>query len=182
MANFEWDENKNRENQAKHKISFEVAQSAFADRNRILTEDLAHSTLEEKRYYCIGKIGNQVCIVRFTYRTGKLESLAQATGGRQGNFMNTRINKKTLKIGAVVKGAHGDMKLIEDFLPSPADLVFKESRPKVKITLEVDSDVIAFFKEEAEKQGGRRYQPMVREVLKWYVEQQKQQKNLNATE
>ena len=92
--------------------------------------------------------------------------------------MKERINKTPLTTGSVVRGTHGDMKVVEDFLPSPADLVFKKSKPKVKITIEVESDVIAFFKEEAEKQGGRKYQPMVREVLRWYVEQQKQNKSL----
>jgi len=42
--NFEWDENKNRENQAKHGVSFEQAQYAFADPNLIVLEDLRHST------------------------------------------------------------------------------------------------------------------------------------------
>lgn len=72
MDSFEWDEHKNLENQAKHHLSFAVAQYAFADSNRIIAEDLTHSTAEEKRYYCIGKIGDQVCTVRFTYRAGKI--------------------------------------------------------------------------------------------------------------
>lgn len=33
---FEWDENKNSENIAKHKVSFEKAQDAFFDVNRII--------------------------------------------------------------------------------------------------------------------------------------------------
>ena len=33
---FEWDEKKNAENQRKHGISFEVAQLAFADPNRVI--------------------------------------------------------------------------------------------------------------------------------------------------
>jgi uncharacterized DUF497 family protein len=32
---FEWDENKNTENQQKHNISFDDAQYAFFDKNRI---------------------------------------------------------------------------------------------------------------------------------------------------
>ena len=72
MDSFEWDEHKNLENQAKHNLSFAIAQYAFADSNRTIAEDLTHSTPEEKRYYCIGKIGDQVCTVRFTYRAGKI--------------------------------------------------------------------------------------------------------------
>jgi len=64
---FEWDEKKNKENQNKHGLSFEVAQYAFADPNRIIAEDLSHSD-KEKRYYCFGKVNEGVITVRFTYR------------------------------------------------------------------------------------------------------------------
>ena len=71
-TSFEWDELKNQENQRKHGVSFEVAQHAFADRNRIIYVDLDHSTPEETRYFCLGKIGNRVCTVRFTYRAQRI--------------------------------------------------------------------------------------------------------------
>ena len=66
-SHFEWDETKNQENQKKHGISFEVAQYAFADKKRIILEDMAHGK-SEKRYYCIGKIEEGIVTVRFTYR------------------------------------------------------------------------------------------------------------------
>ena len=64
---FEWDEEKDRENQAKHGVSFELAQYAFADPNRVIAEDLKHSS-SEKRYYCFGRVGGGILTVRFTYR------------------------------------------------------------------------------------------------------------------
>ena len=64
---FEWDEKKNKGNQKKHGLSFEVAQYAFADPSRIIAEDLSHSD-KEKRYYCFGKVNEGVITVRFTYR------------------------------------------------------------------------------------------------------------------
>ena len=64
---FERDEKKNRENLDKHGISFELAQYAFADSNRIIAEDLSHSG-KEKRYYCFGKVNDGIITVRFTYR------------------------------------------------------------------------------------------------------------------
>ncbi len=64
---FEWDEQKNKINIEKHNISFEKAQYAFSDSNRIIAEDLSHSQ-KEKRYYCIGNIENSIVTVRFTYR------------------------------------------------------------------------------------------------------------------
>jgi len=65
-SNFEWDESKNQENQDKHHISFEVAQYAFADPNRIILEDVAHSN-KEKRFYCIGKVEDGIVTARFTF-------------------------------------------------------------------------------------------------------------------
>ena len=70
-TNFEWDEQKNVENNRKHGVDFEIAQYAFVDSKRIIIEDLAHSN-KEKRYFCIGKIGKGVLTVRFTYREGKI--------------------------------------------------------------------------------------------------------------
>lgn len=64
---FEWDEEKDRENQKKHSVSFSLAQHAFLDPHRIIVEDEEHST-EENRYYCIGRVGEGVMTVRFTYR------------------------------------------------------------------------------------------------------------------
>ncbi len=64
---FEWDEQKNKDNQNKHGVSFEIAQYAFADLNRIIAEDVSHSG-NEKRFYCIGKAGKGIITVRFTYR------------------------------------------------------------------------------------------------------------------
>ena len=66
-AKFEWDEKKNKENQKKHGLGFEIAQYAFADPNRIIAEDLSHSD-KEQRYYCFGKVDDGIVTVRFTYR------------------------------------------------------------------------------------------------------------------
>ena len=52
---------------------FYEAQYAFADKTRVIAEDLVHSQ-EEKRYYCFGlnqqKTG--IITVRFTYRNGRI--------------------------------------------------------------------------------------------------------------
>ena len=66
-AIFEWDDNKDAENQAKHQVSFQAAQAAFADPHRVIAKDLVHSEVEE-RFYCIGKADGGILTVRFTYR------------------------------------------------------------------------------------------------------------------
>jgi uncharacterized DUF497 family protein len=64
-SNFEWDDAKDRSNQRKHGISFSLAQFAFLDERRVILEDLEHSN-DEKRYYCLGKVGGGILTVRFT--------------------------------------------------------------------------------------------------------------------
>lgn len=64
---FEWDENKNRENRDKHTVSFNEAQYAFFDKQRIILKDEKHSQ-KENRYFCIGKTENGIVTVRFTMR------------------------------------------------------------------------------------------------------------------
>lgn len=64
---FEWDEKKDRENQTKHNVSFLFAQHAFFDPDRVVVEDISHSS-DEDRYCCIGRIGDGIVTVRFTYR------------------------------------------------------------------------------------------------------------------
>ena len=70
-AGFEWDNNKDVENQKKHSISFNLAQYAFADPLRIIAEDIDHSKVE-KRYYCFGKVKDRIVTVRFTYRNSNI--------------------------------------------------------------------------------------------------------------
>jgi len=64
---FEWDERKNQENIKKHHVSFEKAQEAFFDNDRIIIKDKKHSKKEE-RFFCVGNDGNGIVTVRFTIR------------------------------------------------------------------------------------------------------------------
>jgi len=66
-TSFEWDKDKNLINQRKHKVSFEEAQLAFVDSHRVIAIDLEHSKIEQ-RYFCFGKINEEILTVRFTYR------------------------------------------------------------------------------------------------------------------
>ncbi len=68
---FEWDADKDAENQEKHGVSFSLAQYAFADPNRVIAEDIAHSKTE-KRFFCFGEVDGGILTVRFTYRGGMI--------------------------------------------------------------------------------------------------------------
>ena len=66
-VSFEWDLDKDAENQRKHGVSFSLAREAFLDPHRVIARDLVHSESEE-RFYCFGSVGGGVLTVRFTYR------------------------------------------------------------------------------------------------------------------
>ena len=68
MNRFEWDEEKNVENQLKHGIDFFDAQQAFLDFHRLIIRDVVHSTPQEDQLFCVGRIEGGVATVRFTYR------------------------------------------------------------------------------------------------------------------
>ena len=88
---FEWDEQKDKENQSKHGISFLTAQQAFLDPQRVIAEDINHST-EENRYYCMGRVGEGILTVRFTYR-GHLIRIYGAGYWRKGRKIYEDQNK-----------------------------------------------------------------------------------------
>jgi uncharacterized DUF497 family protein len=90
-ARFEWDEAKNRENRHKHGVEFAPAQAAFADRKRVIAEDLAHSENEDL-YFCIGAVAGGVLTVRFAYRSSVIR-LIGAGYWKKGKQIYERENK-----------------------------------------------------------------------------------------
>ena len=60
----------------------------------------------------------------------------------------------------------GDIKVIEDFLPSPKDLVLKDEN--VKVTISLTKESVEFFKQEAKKHHTQ-YQKMIRNLLDMYA-------------
>ncbi len=90
-ARFEWDQNKNAENQEKHGVAFSLAQYAFADPHRVIAEDLAHSE-DETRYFCFGEVEGGILTVRFTYRGGVIRIIG-AGYWRKGKAIYERENQ-----------------------------------------------------------------------------------------
>jgi uncharacterized DUF497 family protein len=88
---FEWDLNKNILNYKKHGVSFEIAQLAFGDKNRIIAKDLTHSKSED-RYYCFGSVNSEIITVRFTFRN-KIIRIIGAGYWRKGKQIYEKENK-----------------------------------------------------------------------------------------
>ena len=80
-------------------------------------------------------------------------------GEKGGKFMKKRKAKYTNeKIGKI--------KIVDDFLPKPKNLVLKEETAKITISLTKSS--IDFFKSEAEKYHTN-YQTMIRTLIDQYA-------------
>lgn len=90
-ASFEWDARKDADNQAKHGVPFALAQYAFADPKRVIAEDTAHRS-GEQRYFCFGRVDNGILTVRFTYRSGVIRSFG-AGYRRKGKAIYERENQ-----------------------------------------------------------------------------------------
>lgn len=83
---------------------------------------------------------------------------------KEGNY----IMKKTKYTDAPpeIKKAIEQSEVIEDFLPPPDKLVFKEDN--VKVTLKLSKRSVTFFKRYAKKKGYR-YQRMIRNLIDLYA-------------
>ena len=82
----------------------------------------------------------------------------QDIGEKEKRFMKKTIEYTDEPIG--------DIKIIEDFLPPPKKLIFKEEN--VKVTISLTKESIEFFKAEAKKHHTQ-YQKMIRNLLDIYA-------------
>ena len=90
-ARFDWDPDKDIENQGKHGVPFVRAQYAFADPKRVIAKDISHSQTEG-RHYCFGEVDEGVLTVRFTYRASVIRIIG-AGYWRKGKAIYERENK-----------------------------------------------------------------------------------------
>jgi hypothetical protein len=82
---FDWDPDKDAENQRKHGVSFSRAQYAFADSQRVIAKDVTHSQTED-RFYCFGEVDSGVLTVRFTYRASVIRIIGAGSAQRKGHL------------------------------------------------------------------------------------------------
>jgi len=88
---FEWDEQKNKANQRKHRVSFEEARTAFLDENARLVPDPDPSS-EEERFILLGlSIRLRVLVICHCYREGedviRIISARKATAREKHEYM-----------------------------------------------------------------------------------------------
>ena len=91
--NFEWDEEKNKANIRKHKVSFEEAETVFKDENLIVLFDYEHSVGEE-RFNAIGEdLIYRRLMVCHCYR-GEDESIIRIISARMANKQEIELYEK----------------------------------------------------------------------------------------
>ena len=80
---FEWNEDKANSNRIKHSISFDEAQTVFADISACIFDDEWHSSIEEHREIIIGHSLNNrillVCFIESQEKTIRIISARKAT-------------------------------------------------------------------------------------------------------
>ena len=130
---------KDRLNRVKHGVSFAEAQYAFFDPRRVIAEDLDHSGAEA-RYFCFGQVGDGIMTVRFTWRGGRIRIFGAGYWRKGKRSMSNRTVKYTA-------GEIGRVRVVEDFLPAPDELVAREDN--VKVTLSLSRRSVDFFKRAA---------------------------------
>ena len=85
------------------------------------------------------------------------------TGEKDGEDMKKKngYSEAPTEVAEAISGA----KVIDDFLPPPADLLLRNDT--VKVTISLTKKSVDFFKKSASKQGVP-YQSMIRKVLDLY--------------
>ena len=169
---FEWDEDKNRRNRTKHKVSFEIAQLIFGDPYALSQIDrVVHG---EERWQTLGCVGD---IVVLRWRTG-IERAARTRSfgssrhakplATNGGSMKKLSRQQADEIAAL-KGTKND-ELDTSDLPEVRDwnraVVGKFYRPiKKSVTIRVDTDVLAWLKSQ-----GAGYQTRINALLRRAME------------
>jgi len=84
---FEWDEGKNRGNQKKHGIAFEIAARVFDDPNALLRKD--RIVEGEQRWHAIGMVETAILFVVHAYREehrdGNKEEIVRIISAREAD-------------------------------------------------------------------------------------------------
>lgn len=87
------------------------------------------------------------------------------TGGKERKYMSDKINYTDAP--AEIERALDSATSMEDFLPSPSELIRKSE--KEKITIAIDKHSLELFKQYAKKHDAK-YQTMINGVIESYAD------------
>jgi uncharacterized DUF497 family protein len=92
---FEWDEDKNRRNLAKHKVSFETARLVFDDPQMLSIQDRVVEG--EERWQTVGMVSGTVLFVAHTYRERAGDEVIRLISARKAITHERRVYAKSQK-------------------------------------------------------------------------------------
>jgi len=92
---FEWDEDKNRRNVAKHKVSFETASLVFDDPLALSIQDRAVEG--EERWETVGMVSGVLLFVAHTYRDDASDEAIRLISARKAIAHERRAYAKSQK-------------------------------------------------------------------------------------
>ena len=92
---FEWDEDKNRRNLAKHKVSFERARLIFEDPQALSIQDCVVEG--EERWQTLGMESGTVLLVAHTYRDEASGEVIRLISARKANAHEREAYAKSQK-------------------------------------------------------------------------------------
>ena len=145
---FEWDENKNRINQHKHGISFLEAKTVFYDEEALVIDDPEHSE-QEDRFIILGLSSRaNLLVVCHCYRASSVLSRPERP---------QKLNRNIMESEVCVMLKEYDF---SNARKNPYAKVLKK-----QITINIDSNTIDYFKEQAEVVGIP-YQTLINLYLK----------------
>jgi uncharacterized DUF497 family protein len=168
---FEWDEEKNRRNLAKHKISFETASSVFNDPQHLSVQD--RFVEGEERWQTLGMVAGLVVIVAHVWEEEDGEEVIRLISARKATARERRIMRKIKsaqadEIHALRRTSEREIDTTD--IPPAADwskaVVGKFYRPiKKPLTIRLDADVLHWLKGQ-----GRGYQTRINAILRNVME------------
>jgi uncharacterized DUF497 family protein len=92
---FEWDEDKNRRNLSKHKVSFETASLVFDDPQVLSIQDRVVEG--EERWQTVGMVSGAVLLVAHTYRDEADDEVIRLISARKAIARERRAYAKSQK-------------------------------------------------------------------------------------
>jgi uncharacterized protein len=92
---YEWDAEKNRQNQLKHRVSFEMATLVFADQHALSLLDRIEP--DEERWHTIGLAGGILLVlVAYTYRSAEGDERIRIFSARKATPRERQLYEENL--------------------------------------------------------------------------------------
>jgi uncharacterized DUF497 family protein len=169
---FEWNEDKNQANRARHGLDFQTAALVFRDPHVLSGLDRHYDDIEE-RWYSIGRVETTVLYVAHTvWRTTmekKLSASSRPAKQRRVKNEDITLNKQSsaqlLALESqIIDTTDPDTPEVTDWSTAERGKFYRPL--KEQVTINLDTDVLAWFKQQHEP-----YQTLINAACRQYMEQ-----------